>query len=90
MFFCAAAKAFDPSNGKDIRSFKSPGQLGKEGEAAATAVTGVGKNTRKFDVNGRKRIPDQVIASNINTGHPLIVAEVKNFKKQSLTSSIKR
>lgn len=39
---------------------KSAGQLGREGEAAASAITGVGKNTKKFLVNGRNRIPDQV------------------------------
>lgn len=68
---------------------KSPGQLGREGEATATAITGVGKNTQKFTVNGVKRIPDQVNASNVLTKKPLHVTEVKNVKAQSYTKQLK-
>jgi uncharacterized protein RhaS with RHS repeats len=68
---------------------KSAGQLGREGEAAASAITGVGKNTEKFLVNGRTRIPDQVNASNIATGNPLHVTEVKNVGSQSYTQQLR-
>ncbi|WP_308425012.1 RHS repeat-associated core domain-containing protein, partial [Shewanella algicola] len=68
---------------------KSAGQLGREGEAAASAITGVGKNTQKFTVNGRERIPDQVNASNISTRNPLHVTEVKNVKSQSFTRQLR-
>jgi len=68
---------------------KGAGQLGREGEAAASAITGVGKNTQKFTVNGRKRIPDQVNASNISTRNPLHVTEVKNVKSQSFTRQLR-
>jgi len=68
---------------------KSVGQIGREGEAAASAITGVGKNTRKFTVNGRTRIPDQVNASNISTRNPLYVTEVKNVKSQSFTRQLR-
>ena len=73
--------------GSDVA--KSAGQLGREGEAAASAITGVGKNTQKFTVNGRKRIPDQVNASNISTRNPLHVTEVKNVKSQSFTRQLR-
>jgi hypothetical protein len=36
---------------------KSAGQLGREGEAAIQASTGLSKNTQSFVVNGRIRIP---------------------------------
>jgi len=68
---------------------KRPGQLGREGEAAASAITGVGKNTQKFTVNGKTRIPDQVNASNISTRNPLHVTEVKNVKSQSFTRQLR-
>ncbi|WHI49542.1 putative toxin [Microbulbifer sp. MLAF003] len=68
---------------------KSPGQLGREGEAAASAITGVGKNTQKFAVNGSDRIPDQVNASNISTRNPLHLTEVKNVKSQSFTRQLR-
>ena len=71
------------------KSLKSVGQLGREGEAAESAITGVGKNTQKFNVNGRVRIPDQVNAFDISTKNPNHVTEVKNVKSQSLTSQLR-
>ncbi len=68
---------------------KSAGQLGREGEAAASVITGVGKNTQQFTVNGRTRIPDQVNASNISTRNPLHVTEVKNVKSLSFTRQLR-
>ncbi|NOX27925.1 MAG: hypothetical protein GXP21_07045 [Gammaproteobacteria bacterium] len=67
---------------------KSPGQLGREGEKKASEFTGTDKNTEKFDVNGRKRIPDQVNAFDLDK-NPLIVTEVKNVKRQSFTRQLK-
>lgn len=64
-------------------------QLGKQGEMTASRVTGAGKNTQKFVVNGRVRIPDQVNALNIKTKKPLIVTEAKNVKYQSYTRQLK-
>ncbi|RLA51913.1 MAG: hypothetical protein DRR42_09080 [Gammaproteobacteria bacterium] len=61
---------------------KSAGQLGREGEAAASAITGVGKNTKIFPVNGRNRIPDQV-------NGPQHLTEVKNVKSQSYTRQLR-
>ena len=49
---------------------------------------GVDKNTTKFDVNGRKRIPDQVNKVDA-TGKPTHVTEVKNVKSQSFTQQLK-
>ncbi len=72
-----------------VKVTKSAGQLGREGEATASAITGVAKNTKKFIVNGRKRIPDQVNASNISTRNPLHVTEVKNVKAQSFTRQLR-
>ncbi|MBN2684670.1 MAG: hypothetical protein JXR40_05280 [Pontiellaceae bacterium] len=66
---------------------KTPNQLGKEGEALATKITGTPKNTTKYEVNGRKRIPDQV--QKTVDGRPTHVTEVKNVKKQSFTRQIK-
>lgn len=68
---------------------KSAGQLGREGEATASAITGVGKNTQKFSVNGRNRIPDQVNAVNPSTGNPVHVTEVKNVASQSFTRQLR-
>jgi RHS repeat-associated protein len=73
----------------DYKFAKGAGQLGREGEATASAITGVGKNTQKFTVNGRKRIPDQVNTSNISTRNPLHVTEVKNVKFQSFTRQLR-
>ena len=72
-----------------ISARKSADQLGREGEAAASAITGVAKNTQKFPVNGRTRIPDQVNASSIATKNPLHVTEVKNVKSQSFTRQLR-
>ena len=68
---------------------KSAGQLGREGEAAASVITGAGKNSQKFTINGRNRIPDQVNASNIDTQTPLFLTEVKNVKSQSYTQQLR-
>ncbi len=68
---------------------KSAGQLGREGEALASRITGVGKNTESFLVNGRTRIPDQVISQDLLTRNPLHLVEVKNVKSQSLTRQLR-
>lgn len=68
---------------------KSAGQLGREGEATASAITGVGKNTTKFPINGRNRIPDQVNGVNPTTGNPVHVTEVKNVASQSFTRQLR-
>lgn len=68
---------------------KSAGQLGREGEALASQITGVGKNTESFLVNGRTRIPDQVISQDMVTRNPLHVVEVKNVQSQSLTRQLR-
>ena len=49
---------------------------GKLGEARA----GINKNTKKFKVNGRDRIPDEVTDT--------MITEVKNVKKQHLSTQL--
>ena len=61
---------------------------GKVGERKATKITGVEQNKEKFEVNGRKRIPDQVNELN-DKGKPTFVTEVKNTKQLSLTKQLK-
>ena len=68
---------------------KLSGQLGREGEALASELTGAPKNTELFLVNGRGRIPDQVLAMDIATKRPSIVAEVKNVKRQAFTRQLR-
>jgi hypothetical protein len=68
---------------------KGAGQLGREGEAIATAITGAGKNTESWVVNGRVRTPDQVLAQDIITRNPVHIVEVKNVKYQSLTRQLR-
>jgi len=74
---------------KGAGAVKSVGQIGREGEALASEITGVGKNTEKFAVNGRNRIPDQVYAQNIVTRNPTALGEVKNVKYQAYTQQLK-
>lgn len=66
--------------GKAVNSVSkvSSGVLGKAGEIASGAVSGV-KN--QVTVNGRVRIPDNIV--------PGYVIEVKNTLSQSLTSQLK-
>lgn len=71
-----------------LKGFTS-GQLGRAGEELASQITGVGKNFRSWFVNGRARIPDQVLAQDIATRNPLIVVEVKNVRYQSLTRQLR-
>jgi len=78
-----------PKNWKRIFGKKSPGALGREGEATASRITGVPKNTQKYNVNGRNRIPDQVRSSSVSTKRPNHVVEVKNVKRQSYTRQLK-
>jgi RHS repeat-associated protein len=68
---------------------KSAGQLGREGEALASGITGAGKNTESWVVNGRLRTPDQVLSQNIVTRNPAHIVEVKNVKYQSLTRQLR-
>lgn len=75
--------------GNGLNVPKSAGQLGREGEAAASAITGVGKNTQKFTVNGRIRVPDQVNASHVSMRNPLHITEVKNVNYQSFTRQLR-
>lgn len=67
----------------------SPGQRGRVGEAAASKITGAGKNNETFTVNGRDRIPDQVLAQDLTTRAPTQIAEVKNVRQQSLTRQLR-
>jgi hypothetical protein len=53
----------------------SPGQLGREGEALASEISGFGKNTQSYVVNGRTRTPDQVLRRDIATGRPVHISE---------------
>ena len=68
---------------------KSVGQLGREGEAVANQITGVGKNTESWVINGRTRIPDQIGAQDIVTRNPTIVNEVKNVQYQSFSQQLR-
>jgi len=80
------AKAALPSPTSGVLS---PGELGRRGEAVASEITGVGKNTQKFQVNGRDRIPDQVLSQDVATRAPNHVVEVKNVQQQSLTRQLR-
>lgn len=75
--------------GEGVVLTKSAGQLGREGEAIASQITGVGKNTEAFVVNGRTRIPDQILSQDIVTRNPLNVVEVKNVQYQALTRQLR-
>jgi RHS repeat-associated protein len=68
---------------------KSAGQLGREGEAAIQAATGLSKNTQSFVVNGRTRIPDFVNASDVTSRLPSHLIESKNVQYQSLTRQLR-
>jgi hypothetical protein len=63
--------------------------LGREGEALASQITGAGKNTESFIINGRTRIPDQVLAQDISTRLPTHIAEVKNVQYQAFTRQLR-
>ena len=68
---------------------KSAGQLGREGEALASQITGAAKNTESWVVNGRVRIHDQVLAQDILTRNPTHIVEVKNVQYQALTQQLR-
>ncbi len=81
---------YTPGQGSaDAPARVSPGQLGREGEALASEISGAGKNTQSFVVNGRTRIPDQVLAQDIATRQPTIIGEVKNVQRQALTRQLR-
>jgi hypothetical protein len=65
------------------------GILGRQGENAVSAATGLFKNTESFSVYGRTRIPDFIVSSNVATGLPHHVIEVKNVIYQPLTSQLR-
>jgi len=67
---------------------KTAGQLGREGEAAIEATTGLSKNTESFMVNGRTRIPDFITARD-SAGFPTSLIESKNVQYQSLTLQLR-
>jgi RHS repeat-associated protein len=67
----------------------TPHELGVNGENSASATSGACKNTQSFPVNGRNRIPDQVLASDVATRRPVHVAEVKNRQYQAYTQQLK-
>lgn len=68
---------------------KSAGQIGREGEVLASQITGATKNTESWVVNGRTRIPDQVLAQDIATRNPLDIVEVKNVQYQAFTRQLR-
>jgi hypothetical protein len=72
---------------KCLRAAETAGQLGREGEAAIEAATGLSKNTESFVVNGRTRIPDFVTARD-PAGLPTGLIESKNVQYQSLTRQL--
>jgi hypothetical protein len=55
----------------------------------ARQLTGGAKNTESFVVNGRTRIPDQVLSQNVLTRNPSHIVEVKNVQSQSLTRQLR-
>lgn len=63
----------------NVAAAKTAGQLGREGEALASQITGAAKNTESWIINGRARIPDQVLAQDILTRNPSHITEVKNW-----------
>jgi general secretion pathway protein D len=73
----------------EARVVKGVGQLGREGEAAVQAATGLSKNTNSFVVNGRTRIPDFISARDPITGLPTSLIESKNVQYQSLTQQLR-
>jgi hypothetical protein len=75
--------------GAASRVAKSAGQLGREGEAAIQAATGLAKNTQASVVNGRTRIPDFVSARDPVTGPPSHLIESKNVQYQSMTQQLR-
>ena len=82
--FGAAGKIVGKVAGKTISAIKtakyttgSPNKVGKIGEQ----ISGIVKNTEKYLVNGRTRIPDGVT--------PKYIQEVKNVKRLSYTSQIR-
>ena len=59
------------------------------GEEMASEITGAPQNFEKFTVNGRERIPDQVLAQDVATEAPTHIAEVKNVQRQPLTRQLR-
>jgi len=74
--------------GRSSLAAKTAGQLGREGEAAIKASTGLSKNTESFIVNGRTRIPDFVTARD-PAGFPTGLIESKNVQYQSFTRQLR-
>ena len=66
----------------------SSNQLGQMGEAAQSSALGISKNTQVWDVLGQGRSPDFVLSSNVQTGNPLDVVEVKNVLYQANTQQL--
>jgi hypothetical protein len=67
------------------RGGADPVLAGQEGEATATLITGLPRNTQSFVINGRTRIPDQVGAQSLSNRNPTIINEVKNYVRGKLS-----
>jgi|GEM_PF-911386 len=65
-----------------------PNNIGKAGEDITNGIYGA-KNTESFAVNGRDRVPDHILAQDVQTRKPTIVEETKNVGYQHLSTQIK-
>jgi len=70
------------------RGGAGPVRVGQAGEAVTAKMYGA-RNTESFLVNGRNRIPDHVLAQDINTRMPTSIVEAKNVQYQSLTQQLR-
>lgn len=65
-----------------------PNNTGKEGQAVTDQLYGP-SNNQKFEVNGRERKPDHILAQDVKTGQPTIVEETKNVSYQHMSTQLK-
>lgn len=70
------------------RGGAAPLRMGQAGQRVTTDLYGP-PNTKKFNVGGRDRIPDHVLAQDISTRQPTIGVETKNKSYQYLSSQLK-
>ncbi len=65
-----------------------PNKIGKEGQTATDQLYGP-SNNETFEVNGRTRKPDHILAQDAKTKQPTIVEETKNVSYQHMSTQLK-
>lgn len=83
-------KKLDTVDTKDAptKGGSEPNKIGKEGQTVSDQLYGP-SNNETFEVNGRTRKPDHILAQDVETRQPTIVEEAKNVRYQHMSTQLK-